>query len=672
MESLHEIFAWINAHPGWGGVGVFLIAFFESLALVGLILPGAAMMFGIGALVGTDVLPLGPTLVWAAAGAIAGDGASFWLGRHYHMQLKTMWPLRKHPELIANATQFFYRHGGKSILFGRFIGPIRPVIPAVAGMLEMPTRRFVLFNVLSGLLWAPVYVLPGMIFTTSLGLAAEVASRLAVMVGSMLAVVVLVLWLSRLAFNWLHRRTYPLMQRLLWWSRLHPLAGRIPASLLDPELPEARGLTLLALLLLGTTLLFSVVMVALGEGAGLLGGLDYTLHHTLQQLRTPAMDRLMLLFARLGEIKVLLSLSLLVLLWLLHCGFRRAALHWLAAAGFGALLGLALFALGHQLHAEALTQHAADNSLLLGVIACFGFLAVLIARELPLRQRWWVYALTGVLLLTIAFARLYLGIQHLGALIGVLLLGLSWVALLGIGYRNHPAERVAPLPLLLLALVVIATSMAWQAPPHLEESLQRYAAIEERVTLSPVQWLNESPETTTPLPTFRADLRGLHRHPLNLQYVGALDALRQSLMAAGWRQPPKVDLLSWLVWLNPNTPLAQLPVLPQVHDGRYHELLLSREVDGQLLALRLWRSPYRLAVAGDKEQGLWLGSISYLAAESRGGLTVPRTQQGFDEALRHLSRQLASNPAITLYPPLSRATAQAVLRFTLRGTLWDS
>ncbi|MDH5785088.1 MAG: membrane-associated protein, partial [Chromatiales bacterium] len=97
MESLNNVFSWISANPGWGGVGVFLIAFFESLALVGLVLPGAAMMFGIGALVGTDILPLGPTLVWAAAGAIAGDAVSFWLGRHYHMQLKTMWPLRNHP-----------------------------------------------------------------------------------------------------------------------------------------------------------------------------------------------------------------------------------------------------------------------------------------------------------------------------------------------------------------------------------------------------------------------------------------------------------------------------------------------------------------------------------------------------------------------------------------------
>lgn len=651
MESLNEIFAWINANPAWGGLGVFLIAFFESLALVGLILPGAAMMFGIGALVGTDVLPLWPTLMWAALGAITGDAVSFWLGRHYHMQLKTMWPLRKHPDLIANATQFFYRHGGKSILFGRFIGPIRPVIPAVAGMLEMPTRRFLLFNVISGLLWAPVYVLPGMIFTASLGLAAEVASRLAVMVGSMLAVLVLLLWLSKVGFNRLHHYGYPLMQRLLWWSRLHPVAGRIPASLLDPAQPEARGLTLLALLLLAATLLFSTVVTALVQDGGLLAGLDYSLHHTLHNLRTPTVDRLMGFFSQLGDVEVIFSLTLLVLAWLLRNGLKRAALHWLAAVGFGSLLGLALFALGHQLHTEALTQNASDNGLLLSAIACFGFLAVLITRELPLRHRWSVYALAGVLILAIGFARFYLGRLHLGALLGVLTLGLAWVSLLGIGYRNHPAQRVAPLKLSLLSLLVISLTMAWHAPQQWDKGLASYA--EELVEITPQQWQTG----TVALPAFRADLRGRHSHPLNLQYAGPLDELEKSLIAAGWQSPPTVDAFSWLVWLNPNTPLTQMPVLPQVHDGRYHELLLSRKVDGAMLALRLWRSHYRV---GETEQPLWLGNISELKPVTRGGLSVPRTQLNFGEAQQLFQRELAALPAT------SHSASPTLLRFSLK------
>jgi undecaprenyl-diphosphatase len=525
-------------------------------------------------------------------------------------------------------------------------------------MLEMPARRFLLFNVISGLLWAPVYVLPGMIFTTSLGLAAEVASRWAVLAGSMMAVLVLLLWLSRLSFNWLHRRTYPLMQRLLWWSQFHPVVGRIPASLLDPAQPEARGLTLLALLLLCATVLFSAIIGTLGESGGLLTGLDDTLQQMLHQLRTPAMDRLMILFSQLGDSEILLTLSLLVLLWLLRCGLKRAALHWLAAVGFGSLLGLALYALGTQLHAEALTRHATDNSLLLSAIACFGFLAVLITRELPLRHRWSVYALTGTLLLAIAFSRLYLGIQHLTAILGVLALGVAWVSLLGIGYHNHPAGRVAPHHLSLLALLTITLSMAWHSPQQFAEALQRHGYTEESVELSAQQWQ----EGTTPLiPRFRADLRGRHQHPLDLQYAGELAALEKSLRDAGWHRPPPLDAISWLVWLNPNTPLAEMPVLPQVHEGRHHELLLTREVNGSMLALRLWRTPY---IIRETQQAVWAGNVTQLKAETHGGLTAPRTQPDFTEALGAFIQMLQGLPGITLYPP---AQGQNLVRFSLRA-----
>ncbi|WP_197910446.1 DedA family protein [Desulfosarcina ovata] len=62
---------------------------------------------------------------------------------------------------------FFKRHGSKSVLFGRFVGPVRPVIPVVAGMLGMQPRQFFIVNVLLAVGWALAYVLPGVFFGTS-------------------------------------------------------------------------------------------------------------------------------------------------------------------------------------------------------------------------------------------------------------------------------------------------------------------------------------------------------------------------------------------------------------------------------------------------------------------------------------------------------------------------
>ncbi len=67
-------------HPGWAGVITFLIAMSESLAVVGLIVPGSIIMSAIGTLVGAKIVPVIPTFLWAYQGAIAGDIISYHLG----------------------------------------------------------------------------------------------------------------------------------------------------------------------------------------------------------------------------------------------------------------------------------------------------------------------------------------------------------------------------------------------------------------------------------------------------------------------------------------------------------------------------------------------------------------------------------------------------------------
>ncbi len=633
MDTVDIVFNWISANPAWAGFIVFLVAFFESLALVGLVLPGAVMMFGIGALVGGGVMSLWPTLIWAAAGAIAGDGISFWLGRTMHMRLKTLWPLRTHPELIASATQFFHRHGGKSILFGRFIGPIRPVIPAVAGMLEMSPRRFLLFNIISGILWAPVYVFPGILFAASLGLAAEVTSRLAVVLGTVGGTLLLALWLLRVLFNRVHRHAYPLIQRILRWANLHPRMGHIPAALLDPAQPEARGLTLLAFLLLLTTSLFAVVAQASGA-SGLMFNLDRYLNIAATALRTPIMDDLFIVLAQLSDWQVLLPLSLAVFAWLWRQSNHHAAKHWLAAVGIGALLSLNLLWLEGP--ANAIIPAPLHSGQLMTALAVYGFLAILIAREFPEQRRWPIYALVTVLLLGVAMARLYLGASRLSGVMGALTLGGAWIALLGIAYRHHPAEQVKPAGLAGIATLVLLIAAGWHGVQNHNAMLHRYTTAPLEIITTRNDW---QAERWHELPTYRDDLRGIHNHPLDLQYADDLSKLEQQLITQGWYKPTEVGLFNWMIWLAPDTPLKQIPVLPQVHNGSNEALLLVKEVKDkrQWLALRLWPSGYRLE---ENEQPLWIGNVSLLQPTETAGLTVPRTQTNFDRPLQQLLADL--------------------------------
>lgn len=86
---------------------VFLVAFSESLIVIGLIVPGAVLMILIGALIAMDALNFWNAVIFAILGAIAGDSLSYWLGRRYQQKIQNLWPLSRHPDLMNRANDFF-------------------------------------------------------------------------------------------------------------------------------------------------------------------------------------------------------------------------------------------------------------------------------------------------------------------------------------------------------------------------------------------------------------------------------------------------------------------------------------------------------------------------------------------------------------------------------------
>ncbi len=643
MDSLvTSLFTWIEHHPHIAGIGVALLCFAESLALVGFLLPGAALMFGIGALVGSGVLELWPTLFWCAVGAIGGDGVSFWIGKRFHQRVRVMWPFSRYPDLIARSTDFFHRHGAKSIVFARFIGPLRPIVPAVAGMLDMPSRRFFVVNVISGIFWAPVYVIPGMVFAASLGLAAEVATRLAVMIGFVILLLLIAVWLVRALYRLFHPRALPIINRLMEWSQLHPVAGKLPATLLDPEHPEARGLTLMAAILLLATVAFALLLTSLG--GGLINSLDSFVLNELQALRTPWIDQLMVGVTELGDAAVLAPLFAALLGWLLWKRRWMAAAHWCGATLFALALTQALKWSTHISRPNEIytgisaLSFPSGHSTLSAVI--YGFLAVLIAREVRLSLRWIVYAMFAVLITTVAFSRLYLGAHWLSDVMGGLTLGLIWVTLLGIAYRRHPASTLPLSGLLLITSLTTAAAFGWHNSLRFEGDMQRYARKVEYRTLAQNEWWAQSWRT---LPSHRNDLSGWKSQPLPLQYAGELSVLETLLTEHGWQRPVKADALNWLQWFDEAIPAQKQPLLPQLHDGHIESLLLTSPATHpeHLLALRLWDSGIRLQ---PNDVPLWVGNVVYLAVPQGASLQLPLVQPNFGEAFSALLPAVATLP----------------------------
>ncbi|MBO9492729.1 VTT domain-containing protein [Thalassotalea sp. G20_0] len=158
FDAIH---IWLQQNTGLIGPAVAMVACLESLVVVGIVLPGVALLFALAAIAGAASISIYPILLWAFLGAVVGDGVSYLLGYHYHERVRGWWPFNRHPQWLERGEDFFRKYGFLSIVIGRFVGPVRPIIPAVAGMMGMVPRYFFTVNILSALAWSPVYLLPG-------------------------------------------------------------------------------------------------------------------------------------------------------------------------------------------------------------------------------------------------------------------------------------------------------------------------------------------------------------------------------------------------------------------------------------------------------------------------------------------------------------------------------
>jgi undecaprenyl-diphosphatase len=598
MEALFAgLLDWVRAHPYWAGLAVFAIAFAESLAIIGVVVPGVVIMFGVGALVAAGAADFWAICGWAVAGAVAGDGLSYWLGRRYRADLRGMWPFRLFPRTLQDGERFFLKHGGISVVLGRFFGPGRAAVPLIAGMLDMPPRAFLAANIGSALLWAPAYLLPGVVLGASLELASEVALRLVILLLLLIAVAWFSGWAAHRVFKQLQPRTSELLARLLRLGDRFAWLRRMAEAMANPQHPEARGLAVFGgLLVLGAaalTLVSTLLADLLPWAAA-----DRLVHRTFDSLRTEAADHLLGALAAPGQPLSLAVLGGVVALFLLLARRRIALLHWLGGlAGVAVAYGL----LGLTGAGNGSGSLAPDPGTFGAGVLC-GLLAALIAPAVGPRFRWLAYG-GGVVLITLAlFARLYLGLATLGGALTGALLALIWVAGVAVAYRTHALDQpLSPalggglaggVALVLLGLALLAPA----SPPDHPAPAPRLL---ELTAWQSGGWRQ--------LPLLRGDLLASQSQPLNLQYAGAPAELDRLLQAAGWipaEVPSASDLLRQL---SPSLPLADLPLLPHVHDSRHEQHAWLLQQGPSRLVLRLWPSGYRIPGTGS----LWLGEISW-------------------------------------------------------------
>jgi membrane-associated protein len=148
LPTLEEIIVW------GGYVGLFAIIFSETGLLVGFFLPGDSLLVTAGLFAARGELDIVLLNVLLIIAAITGDAVGYLIGLRAGHALfnrpQSRWFRRDH---LLKTKEFYDKYGGITIIMARFMPFARTFAPVVAGVAEMPYRRFALFNFTGGILW---------------------------------------------------------------------------------------------------------------------------------------------------------------------------------------------------------------------------------------------------------------------------------------------------------------------------------------------------------------------------------------------------------------------------------------------------------------------------------------------------------------------------------------
>jgi membrane protein DedA with SNARE-associated domain len=421
----------------WGYVLIALLAAGEGALLLGLVLPGEASMLLGGFLVFQGRAGLGLMLVCASIGAVVGDSLGYWGGRLLGPRLRRSWlGARVGDERWEKANDQLRRRGGRAIFFGRFVGILRALLPAIAGQAGYPYPKFMAYNAPGAIIWGSSFILLGYAAGGSWHVVEQWAGRasllLAVLVVGAVAVAIGARWVAGHLVLLSEKRDevlgHPAVARAL--RRLSPQL-RFLRRRLDPGQQFGLYLTVGLTLAVAVAWLFGALLedvVAENE----LAVFDRPVRAFLVDHREPFVTRAMLVVASLGSPAFVVVAFGAVGAWS-YWAWRQS--RWPALAGAALIGGLVLddvvkVLVGRQPPALGSLSSSPDSSFpdgyALAAYALFSAAAFIITRRLTWKAAVWVWAIALSIPVVVAIARVYIGVCWPTDALGGLVLGAFW------------------------------------------------------------------------------------------------------------------------------------------------------------------------------------------------------------------------------------------------------
>jgi undecaprenyl-diphosphatase len=611
----NELLPSIQSLGLWGYWLIGLLAFGEALVLTSVFAPGTVVVVLGGALAAQGLYDFGDMIWFVAIGTILGAEISFRIGAkgaNLFQEGRRVFS----PAHLERGKRFFEKYGAPSIILGHFFGPLRPIIPVVAGLSEMSRRRFFIWNVIGGFTYAVALVSIGYFFGTATNLFSATMTRAGLFAIAVLLVIA-VLWLAVVKL----RKTVPFFISVFRsvgsairdnpdvraLVERHPILFRFLTERMSRDSFAGLPVTILASAFVYFLFLYAGSTLDFVRQSQIVAA-DVRVASLLSAFRDPALVRFFTVFTALGSWKVIAILAITVSAVLL----LQRRQHYLS--------GLWLVLIGNELtvtllknvfarprpemavYAESSYSFPSGHSA--ASVAFFGFLIYVLIRERvgPIVLSFLV-GLTLIFL--IGLSRIYLVEHYLSDVLNGYLVGTLW-ALLGIWLaewlytRRDLNRRTAILPWQKIASIAAVVG-AVVAVVMIEEDYQQTRNLRSVPAIIQLDVSLETAFAVERLPTHSENILGQPQEPVSLVVLAADDAaFVEAFSKAGWfvADQPGVSSMSraaFAAWFN--TEYDTAPVTPAFWNGRPNDFGFQIGTVEKSLRIRhharFWRTGFR-------------------------------------------------------------------------------
>ena len=606
VDYIEPLTTWLQANPKSALFITMLISLTESLAIIGSIVPGSLTMTAIGILAGSGVMRIDLTLLAAVIGAIAGDGASYALGYIYHEQLVKMWPFSKYPSLIFYGKQFFMKHGGKSVVIGRFIGPLRSIIPVIAGIMNMPKLLFFIANSISAVGWSILYVMPGyLVGAASNQLSSEGAQRLFILI----IVSLLVIWIASKIIH------YTISKLTKWYNEnidniCQWLSKHKNLELLFRDSKSIDGFTI-SLIIGGIACLTLALIISLFVlQNSWINNFNSSVSFFFQGIRSHYIDTTLIIINLITSPLPILCVFCIVLISSLFAKDFRLT-RFLLSLGISAILAVYLISSVidvpnttdlYQLYVDATFPVIS----LTWATALFSFIIYYLIRFYRRNVVLYLFRIILIIILCLSgVSSVYLGDNWLVSVFASYLIGLCigithWVLYQRKKIYQH--QLTVTITLCILALC----SITWVEYKIHGENLHKTHEVElVQQHINKKQWWQQGNPV---LPVYSTNRMGQEIGIFNVQYLGSLKDLETGLHSLGWTKKLSSVFYSLMIRIDGKHSDMKLPIMEQLYLNKRPELIMiySAPKRGYFYILRLWRSNYKVRKI---HEPLWIGNL---------------------------------------------------------------